>query len=343
VPAFRLTDRYRLVLSLVPFKRVAISFFPVCRFAPFGAGGDSFMTPSVPDDAEWAASMRDAVSALVSQDFATAANLYQQAVEVAERSALDDTYLAESLEGLAAARSRNDEAADVSDLVDRAREIRDRDLVEQEVVYGPVSLEVAECIDRCAFHRLRKKNPSAAIALYERALAIRESVLGELHFDVANTLMIMGGVYSLFQRDRDAAATLWRRAAELLERLHTNPETDSQDVAMSLRGCLENLAVHAFFAGEYDESESLFRRVVQVANESFGSGSCSRPCNPHFFARVLIRQQKYDEAEDMLKPALSRRSLPAGHREALVELYRATGRDEAADALEERSADGRQT
>ena len=113
-------------------------------------------------------------------DFSAASDEYQNAVELAERFHLGDAHLAESLEGLAAARSRADESADIGPLFARAREIRDKLLAEKEASLGSDHLEIAECLDRCAFHRLMQKKPSEAIALHQRAFEIRKNALGAM-------------------------------------------------------------------------------------------------------------------------------------------------------------------
>jgi tetratricopeptide (TPR) repeat protein len=289
------------------------------------------------DETEWSVRFQAAQNALITHDFSTAADEYENAVELAERFHLGDELVAESLEGLAAARSRADEPPDIASLFNRACEIRDRLLAENEASLGPDHLEIAACLDRCAFHRLMQKKPSEAIAFHQRAFAIRKNALGELPFDVANTLTIMAGVFSMHERNKDAAAELWQRAVAILERLHDNPDTDTQNVAMSLKGNLENLAVHAFHQGDYPAAEALFQRVIEVITKSSGPDSCAQLCNVPTYAKVLARQHKYDEAENVINAATRNPHNVAACKDVLIELYRATGRDDEAESLQDGS------
>jgi hypothetical protein len=138
---------------------------------------------------------------------------------------------------------------------------------------------------------LKQRKPSEAIALYRRALNIRTEALGEFHFDVANTLTIMAGVYSPDERNEVSRAELWQRAVEILEQLHANPDIDAPNVAMALRGNLENLATHRYQQSDFAAAETLFCRAIEVTTRAFGAGS-AQPCNLPTYAKVLIRQGK---------------------------------------------------
>lgn len=295
------------------------------------------MTFSASDESAWSATFNAGQSALTKRDFAAAANEFQRAIELAERYHLTDEYLVESLEGLAAARFRAEKSSDVEFLFTRASEIRDRLLAETEASLGPDDLKVAECLDRCAFHRSRRGSNSEAIALYQRALEIRQSAHGELHFDVANTLTIMAGVCYRRQSDSEPRAELWQRAVRILEHLHDNPETDSLEVAFGLHGNLENLAVHQFKQGDFAAAEALFRRAIEVLNEFHGESESHQLCNVPTYAKVLIRQSKYREAEDVLSTSMHNRRLRAMCKDALIELYESTGRHDEAAALRDES------
>lgn len=105
-------------------------------------------------ESEWEATLEAAEDALNADDYESAADRYRRALELAERCELGDEYVADSLEGLATARSLADESAEVQAIEHRASEIRDSLLAEEEASVPPDHATIAECLDRCAFHRL---------------------------------------------------------------------------------------------------------------------------------------------------------------------------------------------
>ena len=257
--------------------------------------------PSQHRESEYEATLKAAEDAFNADDYELAADGFQRILELAERDKLGDEYVADSLEGLATARSLADESAEVQAIEHRASEIRDRLLAEKEASVPPGHAAIAECLDRCAFHRLRQGNKSEAIQLFERALHIRKGVLGEVHFDVANSITILAGAYSFRDHHNVRTAELWKDAVEILERLFDKPETRTYGVVISLTGNLDNLAMRAYEQDEFDTAESLFRRVVEVNSAFFGPEGCVQPLNAPAFARVLMHRGGFDEAEGVLK------------------------------------------
>ena len=289
------------------------------------------MNPSRPTNLEWEKRYSAAQEALTTHNYQTAANEYHAAVELAEELNLDERIIADSLEGLAVALSLTNATVDVGPIWQHATQIRDSLLAESEKSLGMHNLTTAECLGCCASNRAMQRKYDEAIDFHQRALEVRKRLHGEFHFDVANTLTVMAGIYRMHQGDKETAAELWSQAAKILECLHENADTNSTKVAASLRGNLENLAVYAYDRGDYGMSENLFRRVVDVLNSTCATTGRTLPCNAPTFAKVLIHQKKFEEAENILDAAATCNSrLAAAYNEAKIELYKATGRmDEA--------------
>lgn len=285
------------------------------------------------DESEWEEVCDAADNALAAEDYEAAAEKYQRALELAEQHELGDEYVADSLEGLAAARSCAGAFAEAEAIEHRASEIRDRLLSEEEVSVPPDHAAIAECLDRCAFHRLREGMGSEAIRLFERALHIRRSMFGDNHFEVANSITILASAHSSRDHYSGKAGELWKDAVKILETLFARTETRTYEVVASLTGNLENLAMRAYEQDDFDTAEGLFRRVVAVNSTFFGHEGWEQLLNSPAFARILMHRGKLDEAESVLKAACSDHHLAAARRQALIELYETTGRKEEAESV----------
>ncbi|MDZ4686626.1 MAG: tetratricopeptide repeat protein [Planctomycetaceae bacterium] len=289
--------------------------------------------------------MQGGAVAFLNRDTSKAVEEYCHAVQLAEAHSLGDECLAGSIERLVHARRTAQPESDVSGLQQRATELRtrltletDRRLAETVAAKGSQHPDVAECLSRCAFQSLVIGDAEKAIALHKQALSIRRNAFGELHFEVANTLTIIAGVYSLRLRNEEAAAALCEQAVAILEKLYEAldaSDSSSKNIAMSLKGNLENLATDAFRRGDFNRAEQIYRRIMEILVQTCEPGQCQLPCNAPIFVKVLIHQRKFDEAESILEMARKRGLLEKGYlapkyQEALAELYQATGQAPAA-------------
>jgi tetratricopeptide (TPR) repeat protein len=106
--------------------------------------------------------------------------------------------------------------------------------------------------------------------------------------------------------------------------------------------CLNNLAVVYTHQERYAEAEPVFQRVLRIYEQALG------PDHPRY-ARTLFRYAEWHVAQGLLAEAeslferamaIQEKKLPADHPKALAtraayaNLLRATGRQEAAAALE---------
>ncbi|MBP1468983.1 tetratricopeptide repeat protein, partial [Candidatus Chloroploca sp. M-50] len=105
-------------------------------------------------------------------------------------------------------------------------------------------------------------NYDAARPLYERALAIRERVLGPEHPDTATSLNNLAGLYGA-QGNYDAARPLYERALDIRERV-LGPEHPA--TARSLN----DLAINYCYQGDLATSERLMHRALQIRETRLG-------------------------------------------------------------------------
>ncbi len=157
------------------------------------------------------------------------------------------------------------------------------------------SLSLADALQKRAFDRLGRGRAPDALRDLHRALALRRLSLGEVSFEVANTLTIIASLWAIEQSDAERAATLWQQAIRIYEKLHSDLlNTDGEntrDVALGLKGNLENLALYWHEKGCYPESERLFRRAMEVLERVFGADASNMLCNNDIFSDVLAKQR----------------------------------------------------
>lgn len=270
-------------------------------------------------DEKWIAHRTLAIAALRRRDFVAADQEYEAALRISGEESLGDAYVVESLEGLYAARKWS---ADASTLQVRAAQLRWKLLSELREELRDDHPDVADAYQACAHQAHLSNDMPSANELFQRALDIRIKTVGEHSWIVGNTLTVMAGMNSM-AGDRSLASDLAERAASIFERLYETRNglsaEEREHVSISLKGNLENLAVHSFLRNDFALAEQHFRRAIEVIEQSFPKGS--QLCNTPTFVRVLIRQQKLDEAEQALSDAMQFASACSSrYREWLTEV-----------------------
>ena len=101
-----------------------------------------------------------------------------------------------------------------------------------------------------------------SIPLHQRALTIRERLLGQDHPDVATSLNNLARPYHHFARYSEAE-TLYQRALKIREQVL---EPEHPDVAHSLN----DLAVLYDAQGRYKEAEQLYQRALKIREQALG-------------------------------------------------------------------------
>ena len=136
----------------------------------------------------------------------------------------------------------------------------------------------------------------AALADNERALAIREEVLGPSHPEVATSLNAVANV----QRDRgnyDEASSALQRALEIREEA-LGP--DHPAVATTLN----DLALVEQMRGKYAEAQAFFERALGLVEATYGADSLDAARTLNNLGRVHHMRGDYDAAQRLLERAL---------------------------------------
>ena len=140
-------------------------------------------------------------------------------------------------------------------------------------------------------------NYPAATQMFERALAIREALLGPNHLDVATSLGNVAFIYDVQGRFAEAEP-LYRRALAVQERALGR---EHQLVATSLNG----LAAVEEHEGKFDEAEALYERALAVRQKVLGDQNPETAMSLNNLGLLYKRQARYGEAEPLLTRALA--------------------------------------
>jgi tetratricopeptide (TPR) repeat protein len=146
------------------------------------------------------------------------------------------------------------------------------------------SLEEARKLTRESNKLSEAYKPDDARPLAERALAIREKILGPDHPEVASSIHTLARiVYD--QEDFNNALTLFEQALAIRERTLA---PDHPDLAESLRG----LAGAYHMQGKYSKATALYQRALEIKEQAFG------PDHPEVGALVSTIAKHYNYIHD---------------------------------------------
>jgi tetratricopeptide (TPR) repeat protein len=197
--------------------------------------------------------------------------------------------------------------------------------------------QAAELADTLGRAEQMLTNYRAARPLLERALSIREQVLGPEHPDTAASLNNLGNSLERLG-EYGAARSLFEQALSIREQV-LGPE--HPDTAYSLN----NLALLMSHQGEYETARALYERVVQILERTLGPEHPDTAQCLNNLAVQLERQGKYEQARPLYERAFSIHEqtlgslhpLTAQSLNNLAELLRAQGEYEQARPLYERA------
>ncbi|WP_309243072.1 CHAT domain-containing tetratricopeptide repeat protein [Hyalangium versicolor] len=204
-----------------------------------------------------------------------------------------------------------------------------------------------------AFDEARKLeeagNYPEAVLLAERAVNLREAVLGTEHPDVAQCVSLLGilhmeqGHYALAEQlhlraltiretalgkeDTDTAASLnslgilyknqgqFERAEPLLQRALAIWETTSGSNSIRVAAALHNLANLYMEEGRYDRTESLLQRATSIHEATLGEDDPRVASSLNNLANLHFLRGHYEQAESLFQRALRIREkvLEANH------------------------------
>ncbi len=208
----------------------------------------------------------------------------------------------------------------------------------QRTATAEESLALASLAYKTARYLHVRGRYAQAELLYQRALHIREHLLGPDHCDVATSLYHLAEV-SREQGKYAQVEPLFQRALQIREQ---SLGPDHPDVATSLTG----LALLYWVQGKYALGEALFQRASRVWEQTLGSDHPRVATSLYHLAEVSQEQGKYVQAEPLFQRALRvwEQALGPDHPHlafslnGLARLYWKQGKDAQAEPLFQRAS-----
>jgi tetratricopeptide (TPR) repeat protein/transcriptional regulator with XRE-family HTH domain len=157
-------------------------------------------------------------------------------------------------------------------------------------------LEAAQLLLRVGNYLVDRGWPQEAEPLLQRALSIREQLLGAEHLDVAECLHSLGWLYAE-QRRYQEAEPFFQRVLHIRELL-LGPE--HLDVAESLH----RLGDLHFEQGRYKEAEPFFQRALLIREHLLGAEHLDVADSLDNLGLLYSKQGRYQEAEPLLQQAV---------------------------------------
>jgi tetratricopeptide (TPR) repeat protein len=138
--------------------------------------------------------------------------------------------------------------------------------------------EAGGLLHQTASYLYERGQYAEAEPLYQRAMEIRRTALGETHPDYATSLNNLAGLYRAMGRHAEAGP-LYRRAMEIR---HAALGEGHPDYATSLNG----LARLYRDMGWLDEAEPLFKQAMEIRRTALGEGNPDYADSLNGLARV---------------------------------------------------------
>jgi tetratricopeptide (TPR) repeat protein len=200
-----------------------------------------------------------------------------------------------------------------------------------------LALAEAKKLNQQVLQLINQGQYAAAIPLAERALAIREKVLGQEHPLVATSLNNLANLYQ-DMGNYQKVEPLFQRSLAIREKVLGQ---EHPDVASSLN----NLAVLYKEMGNYQKAEPLYQRSLAIREKVLGKEHPSVATGLNNLAVLYQAQGNYSQAEPLFQRSLAiyQKVLGAEHPNVanslnnLAALYRAQGNYSQAEPLFQRS------
>ena len=167
-----------------------------------------------------------------------------------------------------------------------------------------IKLAEAARLDRQASKLLKAGKYREGIPLAEKALAIRQKILGE-HLDVASSLNNLAQLYR-HQGRYQQAEPLYKQALEMRKRLLGN---EHPDVAQSLN----NLAQLYLYQGRYQQAQPLVKQALEMRKRLLGNEHPDVAQSLNNLAQLYLYQGRYQQAQPLVKQALEMRKRLLGN------------------------------
>jgi tetratricopeptide repeat protein len=191
---------------------------------------------------------------------------------------------------------------------------------------GADNVRLASSLSNLGQLKYKQKDFAQAEALFHRALAIRERVLGPEHFGLVQNINNLAALHYA-RNELDQAEPLFQRALGISQQ-HLGEA--HPDVAVTLN----NLARLYFRRNEYASAGPLLERLLSIKEQALGTSHPEIAAILTSLAKVRLHQQDYDGGEAFARRALEIREklkLPndlavATALETLAEINGARGR-----------------
>lgn len=170
-------------------------------------------------------------------------------------------------------------------------------------------LEGARMLNQTAYYLYERARYVEAEPIYQRALTIREQVLGPMHSHVATILNNLGLLYH-HQGKYTEAEPFYQRALTIREQagpMHPH-------VAQSLT----NLAALYHHQEKYTEAKLLYRRALRINKSALGANHPDITGTLNNLAALYRKQEQYAKAKPLYRRALRINKLALGADHPLV-------------------------
>jgi len=158
------------------------------------------------------------------------------------------------------------------------------------------SSEAAQLLSKAGYHLYERGQYAEAMSLCQRALLIREQLLGPDHPDVATSLNDLA-VLCISLRKFEQVEPLCLRALTIQEQALGS---DHPDVAVTLN----DLAMIYYLEGRYEQIEPLYVRALSIFEREPGPLRSNTATALNNLAKLYVVQEKYAEAEALMRRAL---------------------------------------
>ncbi|HVB22938.1 MAG TPA: tetratricopeptide repeat protein [Ktedonobacteraceae bacterium] len=197
--------------------------------------------------------------------------------------------------------------------------------------------EAAALLNKAGYYLYDLAFYADAEPLYQRALQIREQVLGPQHPSTATSLNNLAALYDT-QGKYEQAKPLYQRALRISEQV-LGPQ--HPDTAQSLN----NLALLYQSQGKYEQAEPLLKRALQISEQVLDPQHPDTAQSLNNLALLYDNQGKYEQAEPLYQRALRIREQVLGPQHPstatslnnLAALYDTQGKYEQAEPLYQRA------
>ena len=174
-------------------------------------------------------------------------------------------------------------------LLDRGKERIETELTEQPEVQAELLNVMGVAYRQLGLYE-------EAQPLLERSLAMRRSLYGNVHPDVAQGMADLAWLLEDTGHYEDSKA-LYREALAARQQLYGEKH---EEIAMTFN----DLAIVELETGDYDEAERLFRAALTMQRELLGQEHEDMPDALNNLAVVLTEKGNFDEAEALYREAL---------------------------------------